>query len=147
MANKPEPSMYVNGDLFLRADTRREPPVLSEEGAHAQFIADCGEALLRAHDANTNTPMDPSIAATAADWIWWRFIAMRPGQFDAYIDIVARADRFDASAVSMITGVGVSDVKNAHRRVKKIMDLEAAAAEEATKAAEAADPVAAATTA
>lgn len=135
-----EHALYINGEPHLRMDPRRAPPVFEDATAHATWVADATEAIVQAHAANTDTPMDPSIAAAAADWCWWRFISLRPTQLEALIAIRVNADRCDASEISMITGVPISQV-NAIKR--KAVAAKEKADELAAEAAAAAVPAAA----
>lgn len=135
-----EHGMYVNGELWLRFDEKRVPPTFQEGDARAQFISDATRAMVSAHAANTDTPMDPAIAATAADWVWFRFISLRPTQLEALIAIQVAEDRCDASALSMITGAPVSSI-NAIKR--KAVAAKAKADELAAQAAAEAPPAAA----
>lgn len=135
---QPEHGMHINGELWLRCDTRRTPPAFeSDPTAEQQFMADAQAAMIAAHAANTDTPMDPQIAAAAASWVWYRFISLRPTQLEALVKIQVDEDRCDASTLSMITGVPVSSI-NAIKR--KAVAAKAKQDEEEAKAAPAPQP-------
>lgn len=125
-----EHAVYINGEPHLRMDPRREP-IENKDDARSVFVADATAAMLKAHDANTDTPMDPAIAAAAADWCWWRFISLRPTQLDALIAIQVEEDRCDASMLSMITGASVSQVNASKRKATTARDAARELAEQA----------------
>ena len=134
-----EHATYINGEPYLRMDPRRDP-IENKDDARSVFVADATAAMIKAHDANTDTPMDPAIAAAAADWCWWRFISLRPAQLEALVAIQVEEDRCDASMLSMITGVPVSQINGSKRKASKALEAKREAEEQA-----AAVPVAAPT--